>query len=566
MYNKSGDVSVTVENGRINGRTQPYNNRSTEVEVYLGIPYAEPPVGALRFRRPLPARKWLQPLDAYQWPAPCQQEPLALVYMQNPKPSEDCLYLNVFNAKSSFNNNNRKRAVMVWIHGGGFIMGSSSEDVYNPMLLATQGDVIVVTINYRLGLLGLINVGSDEAPGNMFIWDQIQALEWIQKNIGHFGGDPNRVTVFGGSAGSISISALILSPKSRHLFQNAIMMSGAATVYKSIAEPTDSIRYWLSQAKTLGCSSSSSDKLNQSRSKFTKQLVDCLRQVPADKLAVHPSTPFDSSGKLIPVAVKDGQLLTASGLKMLEKGEHKQNFSLLIGNTGDEGSLLLALLVDPKTFNFFTPKKFTYSEAYDYLKQFSSRLSANRPIDGNKVSKLYFKGLSNKTSSDQLIRTIGQAFGDYVMTCPTTRFGKLLTKNNNTDVNVYQYYYNTKIVDPTKAGLLTKWLGSLCTKWMGACHSTDVLPVFGQPFLMAKKYADREREISAEMMQIFTNFAKTGKPGFMDNQNWPKFYTSLDSSVIAPYYEFSNKPKRLTNYNKNLKNNYCNSLWNRYNN
>ncbi|XP_054166211.1 cholinesterase 1-like [Oppia nitens] len=520
MTTLTRDVSVTVENGRINGRTQSYNG--TNVEVYLGIPYAKPPVGALRFRRPLAATKWSKPLDAYQWPSPCQQTPFGLVSVHNKNASEDCLYLNVFNSKSSVNtNDDRKRPVMVWIHGGGFIMGSSVETVYNPLLLATQGDVIVVTINYRLGLLGLLNAGTDEAPGNMFIWDQIQALEWIQKNIGQFGGDPNRVTIFGGSAGSVSISLLILSPKSRHLFQNAIMMSGAATVYKSIAESADSQQYWLSQAKIVGCS------INSNTS--SQQLVDCLRRVPADKLALLPTTPFDTTGKIIPVAVNDGQLLTADGLKMLEKGEHKHNFSLLIGNTGDEGSILLALLVDPKTFDFFTPKKFSYSEAYDFLKKFSSHLPANRPIDGELVAKLYYTGLSNKTADDLLIRTIGLAFGDYVMTCPTTRFGKQLAKNNNTGVNVYQYYYNTKIVDPSKTG--DKWLASLCTKWMGACHSTDILPV---------------------------------KPGVVDNDDWPQFY-SVDSHVIAPYYEFANQPNPVTNYNNNLKDIYCDNLWNSYN-
>ncbi|XP_054166210.1 cholinesterase 1-like [Oppia nitens] len=518
---------IKVENGRINGRTQSYNG--TEVEVYLGIPYAKPPVGELRFRRPVPATKWSQPLDAYQWPAPCQQGPVGLMFMHNKNVSEDCLYLNVFNSKSSVNNS-RKLAVMVWIHGGGFVIGSSGERVYNPLLLAKQGDVIVVTINYRLGMLGMLNGGTDEAPGNMFVWDQIQALEWIQKNIDKFGGDPNRVTIFGESAGSVSVSALILSPKSRNLFQNAIMMSGSTAIYNGISDQKDSIQYWLNQAKSVGCSSSG-DKLSKRRVKFSKSLIDCLRQVPADKLALYPSSPFDINGKIIPIAVNDGQLLTDDVMKMLEKGEHKHNFSLLIGNTGDEGSILLALFIDPKTFNFFTPKKFTYSKAYDFLKKFSSHLPTNRPIDGELVAKLYYTGLSNKTDDDFLIRTIGLAFGDYAMTCPTIRFGKQLAKNNNNNnnVNVYQYYYNTKIVDPTKTG--DKWLASLCTKWMGACHATDILPV---------------------------------KPGVVDNNDWPQYY-SMNSRLIAPYYEFTDQPNPVTNYNNNLKANYCDNLWNQSN-
>ncbi|XP_054165471.1 acetylcholinesterase-like [Oppia nitens] len=551
------DVSVTIENGQINGRTQTFNG--TELEVYLGIPYAEPPVGALRFRRPVSARKWSKPFNAYQWPNACPQQEFGLPTMYNKNRSEDCLQLNVFTANSSVTTN--PKPVMVWIHGGAFIMGSSSEMRYNLSVLATM-NVVVVSINYRLGMLGMLYTGTDDAPGNMAFWDQILALEWVHNNIRHFGGDPQRVTLFGQSAGSISVNTMIMSPKSRHLFKNAIAMSGSPLIHGMIAEPAMSLKYWLRQAKAVGCSTgnnhqSDNNSISDSNYKMSAKVIECLRQIPANKLTENYTT-FEISGSVDPIFVIDGTIYTGTVMEMLERGEHKHNFSLMISNTEDEGSILLASLVDSKIFNPFSPKNFTYGEAYDYLSNLSAGLSANHPIDGQQVSRLYFTGLSNRTDRETLIGHIGIAYGDYLMTCPTIRFGRTLSAANKptTGVAVYQYYYNSRLGNEPKE--------EVCTKWMGVCHGLDLWPVFGIPFLNKDKYADREREISGQMMQIFTNFAKFGNPGIVDNYKWPQFY-SMDSHVIAPYYEFSNQPNPVTNYKNDLKIDFCQYLWDSHN-
>ncbi|CAG2109778.1 unnamed protein product [Medioppia subpectinata] len=541
-------VSVSIENGVINGFTQVFNG--TEVESYLGIPYAEPPVGDLRFRRPVPAKKWTKPLDTTKWPKACYQSSAALQMLQNPSMSEDCLYLNVFSPKPNKSDTGLK-PVMVWIHGGGFVVGASTEFYTNPMALVTRGDVIVVSINYRLASLGMLYSGTDDAPGNTLFWDQTLALQWVKKNIGQFGGDANRVTIFGVSAGSISVSGLILSPMSRDLFQNAIMMSGSTLLYGAVSTPEKSVKYWLKQSQRLGCSQKT-DKT------FNTKIMDCLRKVPIEKLALTPVGPIISStNKLaaVPLFVVDGKIFTKTPFEMLETGDYKKGLNLMIGNAQDEGSLLLSMFVDNITYSMFNPKSFTYNEAFDALKTMSSSIRLSKPVNGEDVSRMYFTGLSTHTPKDLLIQEIGIAFGDYLMTCPTIQFAKNAFSSDKTGTKVYQYYYNSKLGTPRY----------LCfSKWMGVCHASDVIPAFGVPFIQPKNYLDRERDISSQMMDSFLNLAKTGNPGVIDGAQWPQYY-SMGANIIAPYYEYTNEPKSVTNFNTGLKIDECDYLWNQYN-
>ncbi|CAG2121472.1 unnamed protein product, partial [Medioppia subpectinata] len=295
------------------------------VDTYLGIPYAEPPVGDLRFRRPVPAKKWSKPLDTTKWPNACYQSDVELPMMHNKNRSEDCLYLNVFSPKPNKSDTELK-PVMVWIYGGAFIIGSSSDSRYNPLVLSTRGNVIFVSINYRLSSLGMLYSGTDDAPGNTLFWDQTLALQWVKKNIARFGGDPNR------SAGSISVSGLILSPISRDLFQNAIMMSGSMLLYGGVDIPENSLKYWLKQSQQIGCS-------DESDHKFTPKIMDCLRRVPIEKLAVIPLSPFiRSADKLdvVPMFVVDGKIFPKTPFEMLETGDYKMGLNLMIGSTQDE--------------------------------------------------------------------------------------------------------------------------------------------------------------------------------------------------------------------------------------
>lgn len=199
--------------------------------IWKGVPFAEPPVGELRFQAPRPPQPWQGVKEALHF-GPIAPQPVyegASMFGSGSEPpvqSEDCLYLNIWASDKS----TQKRPVMVWIHGGSFVTGAGSIPLYDGTSLAVNGDMIVITINYRLGPFGFLNLSSygDDYHANVGLLDQIAALEWIKNNIEAFGGDPERVTVFGESAGAMSIASLLAMPAAKGLFQGAIMQSGAS--------------------------------------------------------------------------------------------------------------------------------------------------------------------------------------------------------------------------------------------------------------------------------------------------------------------------------------------------
>lgn len=190
----------------------------THVHKYLGIRYAQPPTGLRRFQRSVLA-ELPQEVDATRYGAYCPQLPLSNTGM-----SEDCLFLNVFTPHLP---SDRRVPVFVWLHGGGFIVGSS--DLYEGDVLAAEGQIVVVTLNYRLGALGFLATGDNSSVGNYGLWDQHVALQWVHKYIGYFGGDERRITLGGMSAGAASASIHSLSPLSRDLFRSVVQLSGSAS-------------------------------------------------------------------------------------------------------------------------------------------------------------------------------------------------------------------------------------------------------------------------------------------------------------------------------------------------
>lgn len=218
-------VTVETSCGSLRG------SREGELCVFRGIPYARPPVGPLRYRPPEPPAPWSGVRDALRFGAAPPQDAKAMGPMLDMgigRTDEDCLYLNVWTPAVD----GGRRPVMVWIHGGAFILGAGSQYLYDGATLARRGDVVVVTINYRLGALGFLALrdaqGSPLASGNEGILDQIAALEWVRREIGAFGGDPQCVTIFGESAGAMSCATLLGIPRARGLFQRAILQSGSA--------------------------------------------------------------------------------------------------------------------------------------------------------------------------------------------------------------------------------------------------------------------------------------------------------------------------------------------------
>lgn len=261
------------------------------VSAWLGVPYAQPPVGALRFAAPQLVKAWQGVRLATTFGAACIQKPMGSIKSLGPSLDEDCLTLNIWSPAAD----GAKRPVMVWIHGGAFLLGSAR--VYTGAHLAEQGDIVVVAINYRLGALGFVNfaeaLGDERAATNPGLRDQVAALRWVRDNIAAFGGDPDRVTVAGESAGSVSVSLLMHSSEAQGLFHGAIMQSGALTLGHDRETSLKVARHYLD---VLGV-----------------RTLEALQAVPADKLLAAQAEVH----KLVPHTVPaspwfDGTLVPAS--------------------------------------------------------------------------------------------------------------------------------------------------------------------------------------------------------------------------------------------------------------
>lgn len=222
------DVVNAVEVKTTSGWVRGYEENFDDGKVFrfVKIPFAKPPIGELRFRPPQPIGEWekVQGISGAKSPS-CPQWYFPFPGFNSSQTEEDCLYLNIYvPGKIS---TARNLSVMVWIHGGGFIFGAANQ--YKPQPMVLKGDVIVVTINYRLGLLGFFTMHDPLLSGNYGIMDQIEALRWIHNNIASFGGNPNSVTIFGESAGGMAVSLLTLIPSNEGLFQRAISQSGVVS-------------------------------------------------------------------------------------------------------------------------------------------------------------------------------------------------------------------------------------------------------------------------------------------------------------------------------------------------
>ncbi|CDQ83391.1 unnamed protein product [Oncorhynchus mykiss] len=275
----SPELIVTTRAGSLRGIRLPTPDRS-HVTAFLGIPFAEPPLGKKRFRKAEPKKPWSGVFDASSYPNACYQFidtsfpgfQGSEMWNPNREMSEDCLYLNVWVPTSPRPHN---LTVMVWIYGGGFYSGSSSLDVYDGRYLAHSEKVVVVSMNYRVGAFGFLALpGSWEAPGNVGLLDQRMALQWIQNNIHVFGGNPKQVTIFGESAGAVSVGIHLLSPDSRPTFTRAILQSGVPNCPWATVTPAEAQRRAAMLGKLVGCPSGGNDT----------ELVDCLRNKPPQDL------------------------------------------------------------------------------------------------------------------------------------------------------------------------------------------------------------------------------------------------------------------------------------------
>ncbi|XP_033228891.1 esterase FE4-like [Belonocnema kinseyi] len=324
---------------------------------FLGIPYAEPPIKDLRFKSPLPAKLWngvrMANVDGNECP---QMRGTEIVG------SEDCLYLNVFTPnvfKAHY-----LLPVMVWIHGGAFVGGSSNSSKYNPGYLLNK-DIVLVTLNYRLGIFGFLSTGNRAAPGNFGLKDQVLALNWVQRNIKAFGGDPNRVTLFAQSAGAASVSLHALSNASTSFFHQYITQSGSsldpwAYQKRSYFEP-----FVHQLAFLVGCPAI-----------FSETLVECLRTKKVDQL-LSTSSVFGTIARFAQLTwtptdepESEDAFLTDSPENLIAKNKVK-DCPFITGNVVNEGFFITELMYSNKriydTVRFGLDLVLNYISSY-YLK------------------------------------------------------------------------------------------------------------------------------------------------------------------------------------------------------
>lgn len=274
-------------------------------------------------------KPWAHVHDATRSPNSCVQllvEDERFDYW-NPKTtlSEDCLYLNVWVPKSIRESANA--SVMVWIHGGGYSSGSSVVDLYDAVYLSASMGVIVASLNYRVGSLGFLYLNSTEAPGNMGLLDQQLALQWIKDNAEYFGGNPDKLTIFGESAGAGATGYHLISPMSKHLSRRFILQSGCATAPWNFQAPEEAKNGALRLADIVGC-------------KNDESIIDCLRQVPGKDLSIAESKLYKIGRVAMPfVPTVDGVFLPQSPFDLVENGNFS-DIEVLIGTTKEEGKTI----------------------------------------------------------------------------------------------------------------------------------------------------------------------------------------------------------------------------------
>jgi para-nitrobenzyl esterase len=463
---------VTIADGQLEGVVDG------ETRKFLGIPYAKPPVGELRWKLPQKNDKWSGVRDASMFGARCAQIASATL-MNAASEDEDCLYLNVWTPAAAAK---QPLPVMVWIHGGGNVNGSASEPVpflntgafYSGKTLAEKG-VVVVTLNYRLGALGFLahaDLADEDGsnPGNQGLYDQTQALQWVHDNVAKFGGDPKNVTIFGESAGSLDVCFHMVSPKSRGLFQRAISESGGCTTRNATA--SEGAKNAANLASALDCSG---DKP-----------LDCLRGKSVSELLMVPSGGATSGfGPVV-----DGAFLPDQARALYDKGAIAK-VPYLLGSNTDEGTL------------------FVGSVMIDDEDQLRAQLTAQYGDATDDILKAY--PLSKFADADKPAQAAyARIVGDAILVCST--YDSAVRAADAKLPGVWMYNFDIPVT---------------VSATLGATHGSELTYVFGS------SPNDTAEQLAAGdiIRNYWVAFAKSGDPNASKQLAWPRF-TSSDNERV----------------------------------
>ncbi|XP_077450798.1 neuroligin-1 isoform X2 [Stigmatopora argus] len=521
------DPVVTTTNGKLRGIKKELNNEILgPVVQFLGVPFAAPPTGEHRFQPPEPSEQWSGTRNATHFAPVCPQNivdgrlpdvmlpvwftnsiDIVSSYVQDQ--SEDCLYLNIYvptengplTKKHSDDLNDSDRAgdediresgspkpVMVFIHGGSYMEGTGN--IFDGSVLASYGNVIVITVNYRLGVLGFLSTGDQAAKGNYGLLDQIQALRWTSENIAAFGGDPLRITVFGSGAGASCVNLLTLSHYSegnrwsnstKGLFQRAITQSG--TALSSWAVSFQPAKYARMLARKVGCNL-----------KDTVELVMCLQKKHYKELVnqdIQPARYHIAFGPVI-----DGDVIPDDPQILMEQGEFL-NYDIMLGVNQGEGLKFVELIVDNENgvqandFDYavssFVDDLYGYPEGKDILRE---------------TIKFMYTDWADRHNPETRRKTLLALFTDHQWVAPAVATADLHSSFGS-PTYFYAFYHHCQLeqVPP----------------WADASHGDEIPYVFGQPMtgpteLFPCNFSKNDVMLSAVMMTYWTNFAKTGDP------------------------------------------------------
>lgn len=534
-------VTVLTFLGVVNGHriTSPASGKTHF--RFQGVPYAQPPVGSLRFLEPLPAAAWGN-IDAFDLKSPCAQ-----ILIFGPTPgrlagSEDCLYLNIYTPAlpaitaggggiGRTIDRSALKPVMVWIHGGGFIEGSGGE--YYPSALVEK-EVVVVTLNYRLASLGFLSFGNSVVGGNMGLRDQLEALRWVQRYIHHFGGDPDKVTLFGESAGAVSVHALYLSPLSNGLFSAAIAQSGTMFMTRNANDKKRQERNARAVSRFYGCESPELDF----------KTLACLQAVPVENLILNTThRGFDTS--------KDGQMAERGSwwpvvdshavapvvplepLHAMRIGAFRQ-VPLMTGTVKNEGALQLFLsqalsrtAQETEIFwNLTGPLVLQVTASNNW-----TEITGEERAVANIARKYY-----TDTAFDIGQSTAGwvDLFTDAVFLSPDQKTAQLVAPRVP---NVYNY-----VLTFADQFSLARVFGAK-DNTLAPVHGDDLGYLFDLT-LFNVTFTEPERQLSEKMTNYWTNFAKYGNPSPFITDGLPLW---LPYSEKKNYMELKPEPEMRAN-------------------
>ncbi len=485
MTDTDGAVVKTTA-GSISG------GRQDGLHVFKGIPYAAPPVGERRWLPPQPVEAWsgVRPAKAFGPISPQNPVGMAIIWPQEPEPQdEDCLYLNIWTPGLD----DTRRPVLFWIHGGGFTSGSGSDPSYDGSGLAKRGDEVVVTINYRMGALGFLNLNeatSSKIPatGNEGLLDQTAALEWVHDNIAAFGGDPDNVTIFGESAGGMSVGCQMVMPSARGLFHKAIPQSGATSTAGTMDKATRVTEHYL---RLLGISDTEG-----LRAASVEKLLAAQQELDPWIAANDPALGISTWQPVI-----DGTILAAMPIELVATGV-ADGIPVLVGSTVDEWKLLIA--DDEAAWKMDEAgllEGLRHAVPAEHLGQVIDAYRAARQAQGLEVTPVE---LFSAIQTDRIFRL------------PAIQLAEALGKRGQP---AYHYIFTWQ--SPIMGGIL------------GACHALEVGFLFG---VYEKNFSGSGPEaaaLSASLQDIWTSFARNGNPSCASVGEWPVYGERRETMLIG---------------------------------